>query len=208
VKDLIILGTQVHAQEMVEIVERVNAVSPQWKLKGYLSQDGVVPGTELNGYPVLAGEWSSKEHAGAVFALSYGVPREALPPRERLVSLLDPSAFISRTASIGVGCVIYPSCYVGLKAKVGDYVFCLSGSIINHDDVVEDRVAFASGVVLAGNLHIEEGCYLGQACSVRQFVRVGRGSTIGMGAVVVKDVAPGSVMVGNPARVLVKEAEA
>ena len=31
-------------------------------------------------------------------------------------------------------------------------------------------------------------------------VRIGKGSIIGAGAVVVKDVDPGSIMVGNPAR--------
>ena len=204
-KDLMILGTQVHAQEMAEIVERVNAVAPRWRLKGYLTYDEVEAGTELNGYPVLAGGWDSEEHAEAVFVPSYGVPREALPPRERLVSLIDPSTFVSRTATIGVGCVIYPSCYVGLNARLGDLIFCLSGSVINHDDVLEDRVTLASGVQLAGEIHVEADCYLGQACTIRQLLRIGRGSTLGTGAVVVKNVPPGSTMVGNPARALVKK---
>jgi acetyltransferase-like isoleucine patch superfamily enzyme len=58
----------------------------------------------------------------------------------------------------------------------------------------------ASGVVLAGSVHVEGGCYLGQFCTVRQQVRIGRGSLVGMGAVVLRDVPPNSVMVGNPAR--------
>jgi len=33
-------------------------------------------------------------------------------------------------------------------------------------------------------------------------VRIGRGSLIGMGAVVVKDVVPDSVIIGNPGRKL------
>ena len=98
--------------------------------------------------------------------------------------------------------MIYPHCFVGLNAQLGDSVFCLSGCVINHDNVIEDRVVLASGVTLAGSVHVESACYLGQACSVRQKLRVGSGSMIGMGAVVVKDVAPGSVIVGNPGRVL------
>jgi acetyltransferase-like isoleucine patch superfamily enzyme len=49
---------------------------------------------------------------------------------------------------------------------------------------------------------VEDGCYLGQACAIKQYLRIGRGSLIGMGSVVVRDVPPNSVMVGNPARKL------
>jgi len=72
--------------------------------------------------------------------------------------------------------------------------------VVNHDDVIEDRVTLATNAVLAGEVHVEEGCYLGQCCSVKQKVRIGRGSIIGMGAVVTTDVQSNSVMVGNPAR--------
>jgi len=81
-------------------------------------------------------------------------------------------------------------------------VFCLSGCIINHDDMIEPRTILASGVTLAGHVHVESDCYLGQGCTCRQYLRIGRGSLIGMGAVVLDDVAPNSVMVGNPARKL------
>jgi acetyltransferase-like isoleucine patch superfamily enzyme len=96
--------------------------------------------------------------------------------------------------------VLYSHCFVGLNARIGDALFCLSGCIINHDDVIEDRVTLASGVTLAGSVHIEADCYLGQGCTVRQELRIGRGSLIGMGAVVVSDVPPNSVIVGNPGR--------
>jgi acetyltransferase-like isoleucine patch superfamily enzyme len=56
--------------------------------------------------------------------------------------------------------------------------------------------------MLAGEIHVEADCYLGQSCTVRQKLRIGRGSMVGMGAVVIADVEPNSVMVGNPARKL------
>jgi len=203
---LIILGAGVHAAEMVEIVARVNAVQPAWDLRGLIAAPGEAAEGTVNGAVVLGGRW--EDYADAVFVPAFGWPRELLPPRESLVSLIDPSAFASRTATIGAGCVVYPQCFVGVNARLGDCVFCLSGAVINHDDVIEDGVTFASGAMLAGDVHVEADCYLGQGCMVRQFVRVGRGSMIGMGAVVVKDVAPGSVMVGNPARPLLKKGKA
>jgi acetyltransferase-like isoleucine patch superfamily enzyme len=111
-----------------------------------------------------------------------------------------PTMKSSRTANIGRGCVIYPHCFIGLNARVGDVVFALSGCVINHDDVIGDRVTLASRAALAGEVTVEPDCYLGQGCLIREKLTIGHGSLIGMGAVVVEDVLPNSVMAGNPAR--------
>jgi len=198
--DLLILGAGVHAAEMAEIVDRVNRVEPAWNLLGFVSPDGEKIGDMLNGYKVLGTREVLDRHAGAFLVKAFEWPREEEAPRERMTSLIDPSAVVSRTARIGVGCVIYPHCYIGLNARLGDNVFVLSGCIINHDDVIGDYSTLASGVSLAGYVHIEADCYLGQSCTVRQSQHIGAGSMIGMGAVVVKDVPPNSVMAGNPAR--------
>ena len=200
-RDLLILGNGIHNLEMAEFVERVNQVKPTWNLIGFVSADGHGVGEVRNGYPVVGGPEAINRYPDAALVWEYGWPREGTP-RERLISLIDPSSFVSRTATIGVGCVIYPNCFIGANASVGDCAFVLGGCVINHDDVLERGVTLASGVMLAGEIHVEADCYLGQACTVRQKLRIGRGSMIGMGAAVIADVEPNSVMVGNPARKL------
>lgn len=196
---LLILGTGPHALEMVDIVSRVNRVTPTWELVGLVSPPPASSSGQP-GYPVIGGPEMLAEHPDTLAVPEFGWPRELLPPRERLASLIDPGATIARTARLGEGCVIYPGVFVGANARVGDLVFCLSGSAINHDDVIEDRVSLATGAAVAGEVHVETECYLGQGCMIRQKLRIGRDSVIGMGAVVIRDVMPNSVMVGNPAR--------
>ena len=198
-RDLLILGTGLHALEMTEIIERVNQAQPTWKLLGYLAEEPGRAGEMLNGYPVLAGIDERENFPQACFVPDND--HQQLPvPLDRLATIIDPSTFVSRTARIGAGCVVYPGGFIGVNAVIGNLVLCLSRCVINHDDVLEDRVVLASGVTLAGSVHVETGCYLGQACTVRQRLHIGQHSIIGMGAVVVKDVPPESVMAGNPAQ--------
>ena len=202
-RELIICSVGCHAMEMAEIVERINRAAPTWTLLGFFSEKKRHEkhrGMTLYGLPVLGTIEDLGRHPGAALAIGNEF-RDPLPI-ERAATLVDPSAFVSRSARLGRGCVIYPGCFIGHNARLGDRVFSLAGSVINHDDVLEDNVCLCSHVTLAGSVHVEAWAYLGQACAVRQNLRIGRGSLIGMGAVVVKDVPPGVVMAGNPARKL------
>ena len=202
-RDLLILGTGVHALEMVEIVERVNRAAATWNLIGLITADENQIGQSFNQTLVVGTPGDLTRYPKAVLVPSWAdLPRMGDLPLDRVVSLIDPTSFVSRTAIIGRGCVIYPHCFVGLNARLDDFIFCMTGSIINHDDIIGCHTAIASGVQLAGSVTVESECYLGQACTIRQCLTIGRHSIIGMGAVVIKDVEPDSIMAGNPARKL------
>ena len=203
-RDLIILGAGVHAGEMAEIVERVNAVSPRWNLLGCVDTNDQPRTGPVGVMPVLGGPGVLADHPDADLVPDNTWKRTRDTPTDRLVSLIDPSCFVSKTATIGRGTVLYPGGYVGLHAKVGSFVFCLSGAVINHDNVIGDGVTLASKATCAGHVEVGNDAYLGQSCTIRQFIKIGEKTLIGMGAVVVKDVPAEHVMIGNPAQPLVK----
>jgi len=199
---LIILGAGPHAREMADIVRQINVVAPTWELLGFLvpeTQAERVRTRSAYGDPVLGTYADIARYADARYVpeVNCGCPEL---PRERFASLIAPAAFVASTARIGRGSVIYPNCFIGHNAVLGERNFVLSGSVINHDDCLEDDVTVCSGVTLAGFVHVETGCYLGQACTIKQYLRIGRGSLVGMGSVVINAVPPNSVMAGNPAR--------
>ena len=69
-RDLVILGTEVHACEMAEIVERVNRAEPTWRLLGFIASGADAPAGDVNGYPVLGtpGAMSAYPQAGWGFS--------------------------------------------------------------------------------------------------------------------------------------------
>lgn len=50
-----------------------------------------------------------------------------------------------------------------------------------------------------GKIVIEDNCFIGARSIILPGVRVGKGAIVGMSAVVIRDVKPGSVVLGNPA---------
>lgn len=111
---------------------------------------------------------------------------------------------------IGAGAILSPFCTITSNASIREifsreYLFVCCAL----DCLIGDFVTFAPGVKCNGNVHIEDHAYIGTGAVLKQGTPdkplvIGKGATVGMGAVVTKDV-PANATVGNPARVLVKE---
>ena len=121
---------------------------------------------------------------------------------QRFPALVDPTSVIARTARIGTGSVINAGVIVGANTTVGEFVHVNRSASIAHDDVIEDYVSIGPGAVLAGSVTVRTGAFLGAGVTCAPERTIGANAVVGAGAVVLHDVPPGSVVVGNPAKVL------
>ncbi|MCH7868424.1 MAG: NeuD/PglB/VioB family sugar acetyltransferase [Myxococcales bacterium] len=108
---------------------------------------------------------------------------------------------------IASGAIFCASTMVTANVRIGAHFHCNIYSYVEHDCLIGDFVTFAPRVSCNGNIIIEDGAYVGTGAVLKQGtpgrpLRVGKGAVVGMGAVVVRDVAPGSTVVGNPAQPL------
>jgi UDP-N-acetylglucosamine acyltransferase len=83
---------------------------------------------------------------------------------------------------------------------IGDECYLLARCQVGHDSVLHNLVTMANAVQLGGHTHVWSWANLGIGAVVHQRTHIGPGAMVGMGAVVVKDVAPFSITKGSPAR--------
>lgn len=119
----------------------------------------------------------------------------------RLVSVVHPSAVVSKHAVIGVGSVVFANAVINACATVAAGCIVNTGTVIEHDCVLGDFAHVSPNAVIAGGVRVGPLAWVGACASVRQLIEVGEGAVVGMGAVVTKDVPPGATVVGNPAKV-------
>ncbi len=110
---------------------------------------------------------------------------------------------------IGEGAILSPFVTLTSNIRIGCHFHANLYSYVEHDCVIGDFVTFAPGVKCNGNVVIEDHVCIGAGAVIKQGqpgrpIVIGKGSTIGMGAVVTKSVLAGATVVGNPARLLVK----
>lgn len=108
-----------------------------------------------------------------------------------------------RTAYLD-GRVVFPGAQISKSARLGEHVHVLYNAVVSHGCQIGDFTTIASGAVLAGEVTVESGAFIGANAVIRHGgITIGRGAVIGMGAVVVDNVPENTKVVGNPAKPLV-----
>ena len=87
---------------------------------------------------------------------------------------------------------------------IGDYCKISNLCQIAHNNKIGKNVVITAQVNISGSNVIENDVWIAPNASIRGWLTIGKGATIGMGAVVTKDVPAGETWVGNPARKLEK----
>ena len=111
---------------------------------------------------------------------------------------------IQRGARIGADCKIQSHTFICDGVTIGDRVFVGHGVMFINDKV--PRATAADGSLQSEDdwellpTTIEDGASLGTGAVIMGGVTVGANAVVGAGAVVTRDVEPGAVVAGVPAR--------
>jgi acetyltransferase EpsM len=90
--------------------------------------------------------------------------------------------------------------HVRQNAEIGKHVTMLYGSSMGHDSRAADYCYLANNAIIGAHVCLEKGVYLGTNAATIERITLGEWCLAGIGAVIIRDVAPMAVVVGNPAR--------
>lgn len=125
-------------------------------------------------------------------------------------TIMASNAVIFDNNNIGEGAILCPFTTITSNAKVGRFFHSNIYSYVAHDCVIGDFVTFAPSVHCNGKVVIEDYAYIGTGVVIKQGTNerpiiIGKGSVVGMGAVVTKSVPPFTTVIGNPAVELIRK---
>lgn len=128
----------------------------------------------------------------------------------RPLSLHAASATVYDACSIDEGAILCANTTITSNVRIGRHFHANLYSYVAHDCVIGDHVTFAPRVSCNGNVHIGDHAYIGTGALLRPGVpggrplTIGEGAIVGMGAVVLEDVAPHTTVVGAPAKPILR----
>ena len=216
-----IVGTGGFAREIAPIAKKMmldRNDSENFKIV-FVSNSSEKESEFINGFDVISEDIFLKQEESIKKYFNIAIADSKLREKiaNKFTSLnVEPFKIVCKTATFLDDCVIAEGAIICTQSimtsniKIGKYFHSNLNSYVAHDCVIGDFVTFAPSVQCNGNIIIHDYAYIGAGAILKQGTDekpliIGEGAVIGMGAVVTKDVAPYTVVVGNPAKVLQKK---
>lgn len=205
-KRLAIVGVGGFGREVAWLVERINAVEPTWDLLGFVDDKVETHGTVVNGYPVIGDcAWLTKQDTDTYVIVAIGASKTRRKLVEsmsgvKFATLVDPTAVISESVTMGEGCIIYAGSILTVNVTLGSHVIVNLDCTVGHDAFLGDYTTLYPSVNVSGATHLGVCVEMGTGSQIIQGISVGYSTIVGAGSVVVKELPSKCTAVGSPAR--------
>lgn len=208
-KNIVIIGAGGVGRETSLIIQQINELEPTWNLIGFIDDNKDNWGKVINGYSVIGGIDSLGFLTPDTYVLiaiaNYEVKKKIVNKinnKLKFATIIHPKVWVHDYMTIGEGTIIYEGAILTSNIEIGNHVIISPKCGVGHDSIIKDYVSLLWNVNVSGNDIIEEGVMMGSGSTVIQGKKIGKGSNIGAGAVVIEDVDSFSTAIGVPAKVI------
>jgi sugar O-acyltransferase (sialic acid O-acetyltransferase NeuD family) len=120
----------------------------------------------------------------------------------KFINVIHPTAYISKSAKLGIGLFIGPYVVINTQAIIGDNVIINSQALVEHDCIIEANAFISIGVKLAGGVRVENSAFIGAGAIILDNIKIGESSIVYAGSLVTKNIDKYKKVVGIPAKEL------
>lgn len=201
---LVIFGIGGMGREVADIVARSQRLREQYDAVVFAAD---APSGPVQGVSVIHPHAMGPDDE-LCLALGSSADRRMLAARfagQRFATIVSDHAIISPSARLGAAAIVCDFAVINNAAATGDFFLANAYAQVSHDCRMGDFVTLSPQVSCNGWVQIEDDVFVGAGAVIRNGSperrrRIGAGATIGMGAVVTKDVPAGAVAIGTTLR--------
>jgi sugar O-acyltransferase (sialic acid O-acetyltransferase NeuD family) len=211
-KRIAILGAGGQAREVAWVIRDINRERPAYEFLGYIVNDVSRMSAHDSRDHLLGDEsWlQTNRHRIDCLVIGIGTPTVRCRVANTLTNqfpdlewpaLIHPRSVVDQeTCTIHSGVLICASAICTTNITFGPFALINFGCTVGHEAQIGRGCVVNPGANISGGVVLEDEVLIGTGAQVLQYLRVGARATVGAGAVVVADVAPGATMVGVPAK--------
>jgi len=204
-KDLIVVGGGGFAKEIIWLAKDCGRT-----VKGILDDDPNMLGKTVGTIKVVGEVNNWLDFNECEFVIAIGSPRTRYSVLNKMyklgtpkfTTLIHPSVKMSNCSVIGEGAIICAGTILTVEIQIGVHCILNLNVTLGHESILEDFVTVAPMVAISGNVHAECFVEIGTGAVLRQGLRLCRGSMLGMGGVLTKNIPEFLIFAGNPAKKL------
>lgn len=199
--------------ETLRMIRACQTVNPNFEVVGFLDNNPEKINTQYYGYPILGGtnnlskldlDLNEIRFINLITrdtVTRYKTSLEVSSQGGKFANFIHPSVNLEYV-KLGTGIYVQENVVLQADVSVGNNTSIHIGTLVGHETKIGHSVFMAHGCNISGNTIIEDGVQMGTGVTSVPRIKIGKWSIIGAGAVVIKDVAPYSVVVGNPGKVI------
>lgn len=210
-ESIVVVGCGGLGREVYGLISAISTMrQPSWEVEGFFDDDPSprdrrlvsALGSQILGRVV---DLASMAHPPPV-VIAVGAPNtrchiaSRLPANVTYPALVHPDATVGSPTELAPGCVVAAGARLTTNIQLGSHVHVDQNVTVGHDCQLDDYVRLNPGSCISGDVRLGAGVLVGANATVLQGVRIGADVTVGAGACVVRDVDPGEVVKGVPAR--------
>lgn len=213
------------ANQIIEFIQKSEKKTPvKVHIKGKLDEIDFGPEVKTfitGNVGVLFGDWKVLQPVLEAnrdkiddFVIENDRRNSAIPllDMKNIQARIEPGAIIRENVEIGKNAVIMMGAMINIGAVIGEGTMIDMNAVVGGRGTIGKNCHIGAGAVIAGVIEppsatpviIEDDVVIGANAVILEGVRVGKGSVVAAGAIVVEDVPENVVVAGVPARVIKK----